>query len=149
MANHFTYTTNYTIMGNDVNLAARLEGVNKVYGTWILASESSYNKAGPGFVGRRLDRVRVIGINTPVQLYNIIGLDSETPDNVKEGVELFHDALDTYLSRDFESAMAKFKKVLTVMPEDPPTQVYMERARKLIITGVPDEWDGVVNMTSK
>ncbi|MBR6216882.1 MAG: adenylate/guanylate cyclase domain-containing protein, partial [Spirochaetaceae bacterium] len=140
---------NYTIMGNDVNLAARLEGVNKVYGTWILASESSYNKAGPGFVGRRLDRVRVIGINTPVQLYNIIGLDSETPDNVKEGVELFHDALDTYLSRDFESAMAKFKKVLTVMPEDPPTQVYMERARKLIITGVPYEWDGVVNMTSK
>ncbi len=140
---------NYTIMGNDVNLAARLEGVNKVYGTWILASESSYNKAGPGFVGRRLDRVRVIGINTPVQLYNIIGLESETPDNVKEGVELFHDALDTYLSRDFESAMTKFKKVLTVLPEDPPTQVYMERARKLIITGVPDEWDGVVNMTSK
>ena len=45
--------------------------------------------------------------------------------------------------------MTKFKKVLTVMPEDPPTQVYMERARKLIITGVPDEWDGVVNMTSK
>ena len=140
---------NYTIMGNDVNLAARLEGVNKVYGTWILASESTYNKAGPGFVGRRLDRVRVIGINTPVQLYNIIGLDEETPDNVKEGVELFHDALDTYLSRDFETAMGKFKKVLEVLPEDPPTQVYMERARKLIITGVPDEWDGVVNMTSK
>ena len=139
---------NYTIMGNDVNLAARLEGVNKVYGTWILASESTFNKAGPGFVGRRLDRVRVIGINTPVQLYNI-GLDEDTPDNVKEGVELFHDALDTYLSRDFESAMSKFKKVLTVLPEDPPTQVYMERARKLIITGVPDEWDGVVNMTSK
>ena len=64
-------------------------------------------------------------------------------------LNFFHDALDTYLSRDFESAMTKFKKVLTVLPEDPPTQVYMERARKLIITGVPDEWDGVVNMTSK
>lgn len=140
---------NYTIMGNDVNLAARLEGVNKVYGTWILASESTFNKAGPGFVGRRLDQVRVIGINKPVQLYNIIGLDSETPDNIKEGVELFHDALDTYLARDFETSMNKFKKVFDAIPDDPPTKVYMERARKLIITGVPDEWDGVVNMTSK
>ncbi|MCQ2595589.1 MAG: CHASE2 domain-containing protein [Treponemataceae bacterium] len=140
---------NYTIMGNDVNLAARLEGVNKVYGTWILASESSYNKAGPGFVGRRLDRVRVVGINTPVQLYNIIGLEKETPDNVIEGVELFHDALDTYFAKDFAGAIKKFEKVYTVMPDDPPTAVFLERAHKLMTTGVPDEWDGVVNMTSK
>lgn len=140
---------NYTIMGNDVNLAARLEGVNKVYGTWILASESTFNKAGPGFVGRRLDRVRVIGINKPVQLYNIIGLESETPDNVLEGVSLFHDALDTYLARDFDTAMNKFNKVLKVMPDDQPSLVYIEKARKLKVAGVPDEWDGVVNMTSK
>ena len=53
----------YTIMGNSVNLAARLEGVNKQYGTWILMSESTYDAGGSAFLTRKLDRVRVVGIN--------------------------------------------------------------------------------------
>lgn len=140
---------NYTIMGNDVNLAARLEGVNKVYGTWILASEFSFNKAGPGFLGRRLDKVRVVGINTPVQLYNVMGVMEEMSQQTIDGIGVFHDALDLYLAQEFEKSIDKFNEVLKILPEDSPTLVYLERATKLIKTGVPDGWDGVVNMTSK
>jgi adenylate cyclase len=68
---------NYTIMGNDVNLAARLEGVNKQYGTWILVSESTWEATNGAFLGRKLDRVRVVGINTPVQLYNVMAVKEE------------------------------------------------------------------------
>ncbi len=140
---------NYTIMGNDVNLAARLEGVNKVYGTWILASEASYNAAGEGFLGRRLDRVRVVGINTPVQLYNVMGLTEEMSQDTIDGVANFHEALDLYLEQNFEKATKYFNEVKKLIPDDPPSDVYLERCRKFAITGVPDGWDGVVNMTSK
>ena len=140
---------NYTIMGNDVNLAARLEGVNKVYGTWILASEASYKAAGEGFLGRRLDRVRVVGINTPVQLYNVMGLTEEMTQDTIDGVANFHEALDLYLEQNFEKASKYFNEVKKLIPDDPPSDVYIERCRKFSITGVPDGWDGVVNMTSK
>ena len=62
---------------------------------------------------------------------------------------VYDDALDTYFAKDFAGAIKKFEKVYTVMPDDPPTAVFLERAHKLMTTGVPDEWDGVVNMTSK
>ena len=62
----------YTIMGNSVNLASRLEGVNKQYGTWILVSEATRTEAGDSFLFRQLDKVRVVGISNPVRLFELI-----------------------------------------------------------------------------
>ena len=69
----------YTIMGHSVNLAARLEGVNKQYGTWILASELTYRDTDENFAARRLDRVRVVGVSEPVRLYEIVDRNRTAP----------------------------------------------------------------------
>ena len=104
---------NYTVIGSEVNLASRLEGVNKVYHTWILVSESTWLAADSGenkgkIVARRMDKVRVVGINKPVQLYNIVGLRSEMSENELKSVDYFHQGLDRYLQRDFVNAKKYF-----------------------------------------
>lgn len=140
---------NYTIMGNDVNMAARLEGVNKQYGTWILVAESTWNETNGLFVGRRLDRVRVVGIDKPVQLYNILGVRAEADKQLLEMVETFHSALDLYLNRKFKEASEGFATVHEKNPDDYASKIFMERCRELAKTGVPDNWSDVISMTSK
>lgn len=159
---------NYTMMGNDVNLAARLEGVNKVYHTWILVSESTWLAADSGenkgkIVARRMDKVRVVGINKPVQLYNIVGLRSEMTENQLKSVDLFHQGLDRYLQRDFVNAKKYFDMANDLYPEtvtcynrdgstyteDGPASVFSARCTKNITEGIPANWDGVVNLVSK
>ncbi|QTQ15464.1 CHASE2 domain-containing protein [Treponema parvum] len=145
---------NYTMMGNAVNLAARLEGVNKVYHTWILVSESTWDAANSGensgkMIARRLDKVRVIGINTPVQLYNIVGFTEELPKEEIDSVEIFHKGLDLYLAKDFANAKKFFDEADAMFPQDEVSKIFSERCEEKIKTGVPDNWDGVMSMTSK
>jgi adenylate cyclase len=139
----------YTVMGNAVNLAARLEGVNKQYGTWILASDETYQACNGAILGRRLDRVRVVGINNPVQLWELVELESEAIDTQRETVRLFHNALEIYEAKDWSSAEASFQKVLDLAPEDNPAQVFIERCRVYRQTPPEADWDGVVNLTQK
>lgn len=140
---------NYTIMGNDVNLAARLEGVNKAYGTWILVSESTWNATNGMFLGRKLDRVRVVGIDTPVQLYNIMAVRSEAPGIMVNLADRFNFAIDAYRDRRFADALLLFNKCLELDSEDQATVIFLERVKKLVKDGVPADWTDVVNMTSK
>ena len=145
---------NYTIMGNDVNLAARLEGVNKVYGSWILISESTWNAANAGknegkLLARRLDRVRVVGIEKPVRLYNLVGLKSELDGAYIECVNVFHNALECYEQKDFVQAKALFQKALALMPDDGPSSVFAARCDEFIKKGFGQDWDGVLTMTTK
>lgn len=139
---------NYTIMGNDVNLASRLEGTNKIYGTWIIASESTVKEAGPGFVVRRLDKVRVMGISTPVQLYEVIGYDTEIPSEKRKLIDTFHNGLDLYLSGNYREAELIFSKLYKDCG-DMPSKTYMERCAGFMKNPPPAGWDGVYNMTSK
>lgn len=139
---------NYTIMGNDVNLASRLEGTNKIYGTWIIASESTVKEAGPGFAVRRLDKVRVMGISTPVQLYEVIGYASEISAEKKNLVDIFHNGLDLYLSGKFREAGETFSGLYKNYG-DLPSKTYMERCAGFIKNPPAAGWDGVYNMTSK
>jgi class 3 adenylate cyclase len=145
---------NYTMMGNNVNLAARLEGVNKIYNSWILVSEATWNDANSGIhegvlLARKIDKVRVVGINTPVQLYNIIGVTSELPREALDSVNIFHEGMNYYLQKDFLNAAKKFLEAQKLYPEDETPKVFVERCKKLHKTGVPENWDGVINMTTK
>ncbi|MQY76283.1 MAG: CHASE2 domain-containing protein, partial [Spirochaeta sp.] len=86
----------YTIMGNSVNLAARLEGVNKQYGTWVMISEATSQAAGDGFTVRKLDRVRVVGIQEPVRLFELIDEKGSTEAKTKEALQIFQTGLDLF-----------------------------------------------------
>ncbi len=145
---------NYTMIGDSVNLAARLEGVNKAYSSWILCSDSTWNMANSGvhkdqLLARRLDQVRVVGRSTPVQLYNVLGFTNETSNDTREQIEIFNAALDKYLQRDFANAGKLFMQANKIGDGDPTSLIFAERCKNFIENGVPEDWDGVINMTSK
>jgi len=140
---------NYTIMGNAVNLAARLEGVNKQYGTWILASEDTVRETGSHLLTRKLDRVRVVGIDEPVRLYEIIDIASEAGDLDKKLVSVFHNALDLFESQNWKHAAEGFREVLAIKADDEPSKLYHDRCEKFIHAPPKENWDGVYNMTAK
>ena len=140
---------NYTIMGNDVNLAARLEGVNKQYGTWILVSESTWNETGGQFLGRKLDRVRVVGIDTPVQLYNILAVRTEASGKAVQLADRFNEAMDAYRAKRFRESFVLFEKCAETDPDDQASAIFRDRVRDMLKTGIPADWSDVVSMTSK
>ncbi len=139
----------YTIMGNSVNLAARLEGVNKQYGTWILISEDTYSEGGAGFTVRKLDRVRVVGIQKPVRLYELIDEKSSTESNVKEALEVFHNGLELFEQKKWDDAQNSFKEVLKIILDDGPSGVYLKRCRDYKRKPPAETWDGVFNLAVK
>ena len=140
---------NYTIMGNAVNLSARLEGVNKQYGTWILTTEFTAKEAGEDFLFRRLDQVRVVGIDTPVRLMNLLGLRSEEGEAGAALVEGFHAALDLFEARDWVRAEKAFLELADRFPQDGPSQLYAKRCQEFAKKGPPPDFDGVFNLTEK
>jgi adenylate cyclase len=139
----------YTMMGNAVNLAARLEGVNKMYGTWILASEFTYAECGDAFLARQLDRLRVVGIYTPVRVYELIEEKASATPQMTEAVGIFHEALALYEKKEWPKAIALFENVCKIIPEDGPSLFYIKRCREYMIKPPADNWDGVYNLTVK
>jgi adenylate cyclase len=140
---------NYTIMGNAVNLAARLEGVNKQYGTWILASHDTVRETGDNLLYRKLDRVRVVGINEPVRLCELLELAEHADEQSKKLVSVFHNALDNFEKRDWKQAADGFKEALSIGENDRPSKLYLERCEAFLKTPPDEKWDGVYNLTSK
>jgi adenylate cyclase len=140
---------NYTIMGNSVNLAARLEGVNKHYGTWILASEKTVQQTGERFLTRRLDRIRVVGMNEPVRIYELLALAENADPSLKKKLDLFHNALELFEKRDWSVAAATFRRILDISPNDPPSVLYFNRCRSYLEHSPDSSWDGVYNLKEK
>lgn len=145
---------NYTMIGDTVNLASRLEGVNKAYNSWIMCSDATWNMANSGenkdkILARKLDKVRVVGRSTPVQLYNIIGFANEASQETREQIDIFNTALTKYLQRDFANAGKLFIQANAIGKGDPTALIFAERCKNFIQNGVPEDWDGVINMTSK
>ncbi|HEQ71141.1 MAG TPA: adenylate/guanylate cyclase domain-containing response regulator, partial [Spirochaetia bacterium] len=140
---------NYTIMGHHVNLASRLEGVNKQYGTFILASESTVSEGGENFLARKLDRVRVVGIATPVRIYELVDERSAAGKEFIETVDIFHEGLARFENREWDKARARFKDALKIRPEDGPSDVFLKRTAQYKKNPPPAGWDGVFSLTSK
>jgi adenylate cyclase len=140
---------NYTIMGNAVNLSARLEGVNKQYGTWILASEETVRETKDALLYRKLDRVRVVGINEPVRLCELLDMAEDASEQDKKLVSVFHEGLTYFENRQWKKAVECFNEALLIRPDDTPSTIYLDRLKQFSVS-LPDEsWDGVYNLTSK
>ncbi|MDR2786243.1 MAG: CHASE2 domain-containing protein, partial [Treponema sp.] len=139
---------NYTIMGNAVNLAARLEGVNKQYNTGgITISEYTKNEIGDEFIYRSLGRVRVVGINTPVRIYELLALRDEAGSGELDMIPRWEKAVGLYERREFQEAGEIFNAVAAQNKKDGLARFYMDLCRDYIDMPPPAGWDGVNNLS--
>ncbi len=139
----------YTVIGDDVNLASRLEGANKAYGTSILISESTRTAAGESVLAREVDLLRVKGKQRPVRVYHLVALAEEAGGDARRMVGRFTEGLALYRERRWEEARSRFESVLAVDPDDGPAKVYLERCAHYAAAPPPDDWDGVFVMKTK
>lgn len=137
---------NYTVLGDHVNLAARLEGANKEYGASILVSESTARACAGKVSFRELDRARVVGRNAPVTLYEPLGAPGDVLESVMSRMERFEEALNLYRTQAFDKA-AEIFRVLAV--DDPAAGRFLARIEAFKSEPPPEDWDGVYNLESK
>jgi adenylate cyclase len=139
----------YTAIGDTVNLASRLEGVNKFYGTSLMVSEYTAAQASKEFVLRELDLIRVKGKQHPIKIYEIVCRLGEATEELTIGLELFHEALGTYRRQQWSDAIALFTKAAEIIPGDPPSRTYIGRCCEFQELPPKEEWDGVYTMKEK
>ena len=140
----------FTIIGDGVNLAARLESACKQYGAKILISEFTMRKLQGTYRQREIDLVVVKGKTQPVAIYEILAFhDRESFPGIGEVLGLFKDGLSAYRARKWDAAIKMFGECLAINSNDKPSQLYIERAQHLKQTPPPDDWTGVWVMESK
>ena len=139
----------YTVIGDGVNLAARLESACKQYAARILISENTYNKLRGTYRSREVDKVIVKGKTEPVGVYEVLDYHTdETFPNLMGVLNQFQSGLERYRAGAWDEAVAAFQEGLVLNPEDKISQIYIERCEQLK-ADPPDDWDGVWVMTSK
>lgn len=140
----------YTVMGDHVNLASRLEGANKEYGTDIMTTEWTYELVKDHIIARELDLIRVKGKEKPVKVYNVmarksIGISS----TMKKVLESYEQGLLAYRQQRWDEAIVYFKTALHHKPDDGPSLEYLRRCETFKQNPPPENWDGVYTMTHK
>ncbi len=139
----------YTMIGDAVNLAARLEGVNKVYKTAAMISEATYEKAKDHVEVRKLDTIRVVGKNEPIVIYELLERKGKLDDQTRDLLDKYYKGLDSFNDRDWKGAQKHFRDALKIKPEDGPSNLYVERCTEFLKQPPSKNWDGVYKMKSK
>lgn len=139
----------YGALGDSINLASRLEGANKIYGTRILISEPTFRAARAEIEARELDLVRVQGKTQAIPIYELTGMKNALSPERKSAHALFGDGVRLYRARRFAEALDLFVSVDRALPGDVPTSIYIQRCRRFLEMPPPVDWDGVYVMTSK
>ena len=139
----------YTMMGDSVNLAARLEGVNKKYGTEILISQFTFEHLNGAMQTRELDRIRVVGKSEPVTIYEVLSKKGDLKSPMREILPLFQQGRKLYCNRHWEEALVCFEKALVIDATDGPSLVYRQRCINFRTQPPKEDWDGVHDILSK
>ncbi|MDO8803268.1 MAG: adenylate/guanylate cyclase domain-containing protein [Elusimicrobiota bacterium] len=139
----------YTAISDAVNLASRLEALNKYYDTYLMLSGSTRALAGPAIEARELDLIKVKGKNKAVAVYELLGLRGETPRELLELAGVFGRGLESYRARDFDAAERFLSEALRLRPEDGPSKVLLGRIAGFRRSPPPQDWDGSHEMHEK
>lgn len=140
----------YTVMGDVVNLASRLEGANKEYGTLVMINHRTYELCKDEFLAREMDLIRVKGKSIPVQCYHLIApRSSPKATEIEQVIAAFSKGISLYRSQEWDNAMACFKDVHAIWHDDAPARVYLERCQAFKQNPPAADWDGIFTMTSK
>ncbi len=137
---------NYTVMGDAVNLGSRLEGVNKLYGTDTLVSEETVRLCGDRLVFREIDKVRVVGRDAPVGIFQPLGAPEIISPRQRATADRYAAALEDFRARRFVEAATAFAALAS---EDAAAQALAARAQVFAADPPPDDWDGVADLTRK
>lgn len=139
----------YTVMGDAVNVASRLEGLSKEYGTRLVIGETTRLEAGEAFAYRFLDVVAVKGRAEPLAVYDVLGRSSQIEPAAASLAAAYQTGIDLYRSRRWQEAAALFSGLLASAPEDGPIALYLRRSRALLEQQPPPDWNGVYVATTK
>jgi adenylate cyclase len=138
---------NYTVIGDTVNVASRLEGANKQYGTKILIGAETKRLVGESVITREIDSIAVYGRTEELAVYELVGLSDQTSD--QQWLIDYEEGLANYREREFSSAIRSFEAVLSTRPQDGPAALMIERCQYLMQSGTDDAWSPVATLRSK
>jgi adenylate cyclase len=139
----------YTMMGDTVNIAARLEGVNKIYGIYTLISDTTYNAAGKGIAAREIDSVNVVGKKEPVTIYELVGYPEDVDAKMKATFEHYAKGLEAYRKWDWDSAIKYFISALDITINDGPSKAMLARCNEFKTCPPDNNWNGAYTIKSK
>lgn len=142
------HSKNYTVLGDSVNLASRLEGACKVYSIRCLVSEETRTRVNSGILFREIDLLQVKGKSEPIRVYEPL-LDPPKDAGVATFCRQFEEGLSSYRKRDWASAETQFNACLSRAPDDGPSRVFLQRIRYLRDNPPPPDWDAAWRLETK
>jgi len=138
----------YTAMGDNVNIASRMEGLNKIYGTNIILTEKTHKIVKDKFAIRKLDAVRVKGKKKPLFIFELIAHKDALSDKQSSFIKLYGEGLELYFKKKWKSAVKSFEAALKIK-DDTASKVFINRCKEFIKNPPSKDWDGVWEMKTK
>jgi adenylate cyclase len=142
-------TKSYTVMGDAVNFASRIEGANKAYGTHILVSKKTARRAAEAVETREIDAILVVGKTEPQRIFEVLGRKGEVGAEAMTARERYGEGLAAYRKRRWDEAEAGFRACIAAIADDPPAEVMLKRIALVRANPLPADWNGVWTLAEK